>query len=368
MALPNSNKFPGIPLPVPPVHYFAWLRRLPPAAQRRHDLLLSGMGPEDAAVLAERAGALGPEAFADLAWQARDRIEQPLAELLRLPRAQVRCASAATGALYLAFRALLAPGMRVALEEPAYEPLWVVPESLGAQVVFYRRSLADGRVLDPLPDADLYVASHTHNPTGFPLAPADLEALCAAARRRKCKLLLAAAYLLFLEEDGLPRPLPPELVLTGSLTKTLGLSPLRLGFVACGDPGFAEALQQAYELVEIYPPTAASEIALRVAFDGSLLRRARAHAAALQPLWRRCAAALPRGFAFDPPPAGVHALIRLPAGTDDAAACAAAQRHGVYVVPGSLFRAPGSIRIGCGRPLAEVAAALDVLTAVLRQL
>lgn len=351
-------------MPVPPLRYFAWLRTLPPPQERRHDLLGSGMGPEDPAVLAARAGPLGPEAFADLAFGDCGRIEEPLARWLRLPREQVRVQTAATGATYVACRALLRPGNRVAVEEPGYEPTWVVPESLGAQISFFRRRLEDGRLEDPrsLPPADLYVATHPHNPTGFPLHGDDLAALRSTARRHGGRVLLAGAYLLFLEDDGLPRPLPPELLLTGSLTKTLGLSSLRLGFAAFGAPPLAEPIQQVQDLVEVYPPPATWEIALRIAFDGTLLCRARDHAAALQPLWRRLAAALPPGFSFPVPPCGVHALLQLPPATDDLAFCAAAaRRHEVWATPGSFFRAPGTVRIGCGQPLPEVEAALEAL-------
>lgn len=332
---------------------------------RKHDLLLSGMAPLPTEELVRRTAAPSLEIFTDRAFRPHEALQQNLGDLLRVAPQEVVIQTAATGAYFTACQITLDPVATVAVEDPHYEPLWRAPESLNAAPLPLLRDAASGRLLDPsqLPAADVYVVSHPYNPSGHPLHPDDLDLLLQTVRNRKGYLILAGAYLPFLENDGLTRPLPKEIILTGSLTKAFGLSPLRLGFLTSSDPYIIEQARNAYDLTTLYLPTAAMEFANELAFDGQLLQRARDHAAALQPLWKSFVASLPRGFRMDPPPCGIHAFFQLPYQSDDLEFCVhAAKAEGVHVTPGRFFHSPGWIRIGCGRPVIEIDAALEALS------
>jgi GntR family transcriptional regulator/MocR family aminotransferase len=229
-------------------------------------------------------------------------------------------------------------GTRVAVEDPGYpvsgwtieaERLEVVPIAVDD----------DGLDVDALaaadPDAVLVTPAHSL-PTGAVLAPARRRALVAWARERGA-LVLEDDYDAELRYDrgpaGALQGLAPEVVvLAGTVSKTLAPA-LRLGWLLLpgelvaaavvgrsSDDGGGPRIEE----------RALADLLASGAFDRHLRtarQRYRAkRAALLEALAAELREARVRGVA-----AGLHALLELPAGAEEAAAVAACRERGVHL-------------------------------------
>src|SRR5436305_995059 len=97
----------------------------------------------------------------------------------------------------LAMAALIAPGDKVAIEHPAYEPMAAAAAFLGAELVRFTRK-APAFALDPdaVPDGcRLILLTNLHNPTGNLADAATLAALHARAERMDAHILIDEVYL-----------------------------------------------------------------------------------------------------------------------------------------------------------------------------
>lgn len=187
-----------------------------------YDLASSGAPAVQSSELGYEA-ADEPEARQRFLWAIAGRYQVPLEVMLPT--------LGASGALYTVCKALLRPGVAVAVETPSYEPLWRVPEGLGARVSRFSRA---GSVEEALAQIDgaakLVILSNPHNPTGYQLDDdALLELACALGPERY--LLVDEVY------RELARPVSTcfrektNIITINSVTKCLGVPWARAGWI-----------------------------------------------------------------------------------------------------------------------------------------
>lgn len=240
----------------------------------------------------------------------------------------------------LATRLLLAPGRRIAIENPCYQGAASVFAMSGAALDRVPVD-ADGLVAGALPEQPttmLYVTPSHQYPTGHTLSLERRAAIVAWARRQ-------GSYILEDDHDGDFRyegpPLPaiaslaPDCTIhVGSVAKSLGAG-LRLGYLVA-PPALADALRAAKQLHTGSPPWLEQAALAEMMRSGSYA----AHLARARAFYRDnrdcLLAALRQQFGevtVSGESAGQHVLWHLPAGVPDAATLetlARRARVGVY--------------------------------------
>ncbi|MGC1884805.1 MAG: aminotransferase class I/II-fold pyridoxal phosphate-dependent enzyme, partial [Stellaceae bacterium] len=240
----------------------------------------------------------------------------------------------------LASRLLLAPGRKVAIENPAYRGAVGAFAMAGAEILSVPVD-GDGMRSDVLPESAatlLYVTPSHQYPTGHILSLARRQAIVGWARQQGCYIL---------EDDydgdfcfeGPPLPaiaaLAPECTIyLGSFTKSLGAG-LRIGFMVAPPP-LADAVRATKLLLTGSPPWLEQAVLAEMIRGGSYA----AHLARARTFYRDSRdvllASLRRHFGdvtVSGEGAGEHLLWHLPAGVPDAAkleTLARRVRVGVY--------------------------------------
>jgi GntR family transcriptional regulator/MocR family aminotransferase len=363
-------------------------RERPPAREPRYDLtpttpdvtlfpLRLWLGSVQQAARQARALALGygetrgeralHEALADHLGRTRGVVADPGRILIVQGTAQ---------AMDLLLRVLAARGAaRIAVEDPSHQREHEQVRALGLELV--PRPLDEhGIVLDDL-DADAVLVTPAHQfPTGVVLGGERRRELLAWARTG-ARLVIEDDYDAEFRYDRVPvralQGLDPELVAyVGSVSKTLAPA-LRLGWVVV--PGaLVDDAERLKRLLDDFSPVLDQLGLARMLTRGDLDR----HVRRVRATYRRRRDGLRDALAAELPElettgvaAGMHVVLRLPAGCDDRAVAAAAARAGVHVQPLSAFRvqpsAEGGLVLGYGR-LHEAAAgqAVALLAGVVR--
>jgi len=149
----------------------------------------------------------------------------------------------AIGANFLVFYSLVEPGDTVISLFPAYQQLYSVAKSFGANVKLLRfrednQWLPDAAELAELVDdkTKLIVINNPHNPTGSLMKTDLLKKICAIAEEAGAYVLCDEAYrgLYVKPNDFVPSAvdLSEKAIVTGSFSKALSLTGLRLGWIA----------------------------------------------------------------------------------------------------------------------------------------
>lgn len=351
----------------PAIEYLEWIEGRPEAAE--HDLGSSDIRPVGGSDVV-------PDALADCPVPPEEvTLESQIADRFGVPASNVVVTPGATTANVLAMAASLADGDRILVEMPAYEPLVATPRGLGATVDRYRRaddwSFDPGRVAAALDDGTaLAVTTNRHNPTGALADRASLERAAEHARDAGARLLVDEVYGPYSTDGGrgfggVTAAGAPGTVVTGSLTKFLGLGGLRVGWLIADEPFAERARTVARHLSAVAEPS--RQLARRAFAAGDeLAARSRELLAANH---ERLAAFLERrddltGEVF---PSCPYALL-FPESADGDTVSQAAWDRDLLVVPGRFFGVTEGIRVSLGRAPEEMAAALDVLGGTLDDL
>jgi aspartate/methionine/tyrosine aminotransferase len=270
----------------------------------------------------------------------------------------------------LAMAALIAPGDKVAIEHPAYEPMAAVARHLGADVGRFARQ---GPAFDIDPDkipagCKLIVLTNLHNPTGNLADAATLGAIHALAGRDGGHVLIDEVYLdAALPAQSTAALLGERFVCTSSLTKCYGLSGLRCGWILAA-PELAEKMWRLNELFAVAQAHQAERLScIALARLGEI-------SAENAPLLARNRAIANAFFAgrsdieMAPMAGGITAFPRLLRGDVDALDAKLRTDHDAAIVPGRFFGLADHFRIGVGSQtpiveagLARLGAALDAL-------
>ncbi|MDX6598501.1 MAG: hypothetical protein QOE87_2388, partial [Gaiellales bacterium] len=198
--------------------------------------------------------------------------------------------------LFILFSALVRPGDHVIALWPAYQSLYDLARSHGADVELIELHPEDGWSLDidriaaaMRPTTRAVVVNLPHNPTGMHLAAAEFDALADLVERHGATLVCDEVYrgLEYDQADRLPAAADRShrAVSVGVLSKTYALAGLRVGWMATRDRVLLDAAAQVRDYTSLCSP-APSEVlgvvALRAA--DALVERSRGIVAANLPL------------------------------------------------------------------------------------
>jgi aspartate/methionine/tyrosine aminotransferase len=278
-------------------------------------------------------------------------------------------------AVFLAMHAALSPGDHAVVAWPAYQSLYEVARSIGADVTLVPLNPADWSLdVDAVaaamrPTTRVIVVNSPHSPTGAQLAPEQLARLASIAELHGAFLFSDEVYR-FLEHDAPELPpaasLSPLALSLGVMSKSFALAGLRIGWLALRDRSLRNKLASLKDYTTICssaPSEVLSLIALRA--RERVLARSRG-------IIEKNLSALDRFFAehserlsWVRPRAGSVCFPKLAGQNVDDFAATLVQREGVLLLPASQFGYPGNhFRLGYGR--ADMPQALEGLARHLR--
>jgi aspartate/methionine/tyrosine aminotransferase len=278
-------------------------------------------------------------------------------------------------AVFLAMHAALEAGDHAVVAWPAYQSLYEVARSIGADVTLVPLNPADWSLdVDAVaaamrPTTRIIVVNSPHSPTGAQLAPEQLARLTSLAELHGALLFSDEVYR-FLEHSAPALPpaasLSPRALSLGVMSKSFALAGLRIGWLALRDGSLRNKLASLKDYTTICssaPSEVLSLIALRA--RERVLARSRGivekNLSALDEFFAEHADRL----SWVRPRAGSVCFPKLAGQSIDDFAATLVQREGVLLLPASQFGYPGNhFRLGYGR--ADMPQALEGLARHLR--
>ena len=297
--------------------------------------------------------------------QGHPLLRDEVANLYRHVPAENILIAAPEEAIFVAMQTLLRPGDQLVAVSPAYQSLHEIARSIGCEVINWslepapggRWQLDLGRLEASLtPRTRMLVINFPHNPTGYTLTRAELDALIGLARQHDLYLFSDEMYRLLEYEPGVRLPAVCDLYEKGislsGLSKSFALPGLRIGWLATQEG----ALMQRWLAFKDYTTicnSAPGEILAMIALQNKeqIIRRNLAiiqeNIASAEQFFARHA----RQFTWFSPRAGSVAFPEwLGAGTVEQFCQDVLEKQGVMIVPGSLFDFHGNhFRVGLGR-------------------
>jgi aspartate/methionine/tyrosine aminotransferase len=364
-----------------------WAKTVPLGA--RYDLTASGMRDT-----AETAGAdvlpddgslpldIAAQCRRDASFEANEAFVQAVAERYGVEPSCVTPTLGASLAITHVLIALIRAGDHVIVERPTYEPLRRVPEIFGAQVSRLERKFEEGWRVVPDRLAQLLTSrtravllTNLHNPSGVAIDRSAMSEITDLAARVGAMVLVDEVYLDYGWGTGDDRFIPACNVARNgiswsSTTKAFGFSALRAGWIVAPDPDAARAIRSATDYLHVHPPAGPLVLGRRVLERAdALVGRAREAATAGRKVVERWLAAESR-VSWVAPAAGITGCLRLPDLMQDGVFCEhLRERYETQVVPGTMFEAPGFVRLSFAlepsrleQALANISATLDDLS------
>lgn len=287
----------------------------------------------------------------------------------------ITLANGASNAITLVCQALLKKGDRVVIEHPVYQPLELVPSSMGAEVVRMERRSPEFGIdhgqLASLIDkkTKLIILTNLHNPSTSYLQKQELLQIAGIAKKAspEIRILIDEIYG-DLVPEGFPyaAALDDGFVTISSLSKAYGLSLLRCGWIAADEKTSARIRKQ-WAMTEGCGSRILESISALV-FENldQFLKRSLGVAGAnrkialeiLSPLIEQgiLSGPIPHyGCIYFPRIKNAEKMVEI-----------LRKKHNIYVVPGSFFGAPENIRIGFGGEAEIVSRNLEKFAGVLQ--
>jgi hypothetical protein len=277
------------------------------------------------------------------------RFESALAQWLRIPGEELIFAPGATGGNLLALLTLANSDSTVLVEDPMYEPMSRQAGRV-SHVKRITRSFDDQWQI-PLDrakaliddDTDIVIITDPHNPSGV-FAPVDqVMELAAMASKKGAYLLINEVYRGFTNRPSYHRT-AENIVVVSSLSKLLGTYWMRLGWLSAAKP-IVDRLRVGHTNMGVPSiPSAAFGLAVMEKVDDLLAaaRRAPGQGLATVKAWVETTP----GVSWHVPDGIGFGCVKLPPGVDDVAfAEKLLEQSGVLVIPGTMFSAPGTLRV-----------------------
>lgn len=358
--------------------YVQWVRRAVARAMHSHEDagMLFGSSVEEPVELLRQTVESGfkdpiTSRYTSVFVAGNPYVLEQLESAYGMPVESILPTTGATGALSLLYRAYLAPGDHVLVESPGFDLFEDIAKALRAHVDFFTRGgdrfeIDSGEIEKRIqPNTRLIVLSNLHNPSGMLTGDDTLKAVATLAERHNIKVIVDEVYGDYADKADRPKSaaqLSPNLISVSSLTKIYGLSTLRCGWIVAHPDVLApvRALSDQFEfgVSKLSHAVAALVMENRQAYESYWRDIMSAARPVMEQYFERW---LARGWISGVLPRyGCIAFPRL-IGIEDTQSFSnwLADRHGVIVVPGELFRAPGHVRIGFALPKGELETALS---------
>jgi hypothetical protein len=327
-----------------------------------HDLAVSGIAPIGPAELGANVSLTD--------WGARERFTQAVATRYGVPAPEVVPCVGASGGVYAVCRALLEPGAGVLVESPAYEPLWRIPQGLGAELAYFERSRAQGFVLDPdrivqklTPATRLVIVTNPHNPSAALTDDATLARLAAELATQSVHLLVDEVYLELFRPRQSARRLGRNVIACSSATKCWGAPWARAGWLLSDAQLRPKLALVEHHVMGQAPPACWAWGERAVLAGDALLERAHQLQLGKRALVDRFVERLGPELSWcAPAPASLFGWLEARTAQPlDSRLEQAHRRHGVLVAPGRFFGVPSAFRISWATPAERLAPALSSL-------
>jgi len=273
-------------------------------------------------------------------------------------------------------------GTKAAAMLPNYTQIHGIAKSLGAELRSFHLVSEKGWALDVDSlkravgkDTEVILVCNPNNPTGHVLTAAEMGAVIEVAAKAGCWILSDEIYR-GSELGGRPETQSfwgryDKVICTGSVSKALAFSGLRLGWlVASGDFAYTARLRQDYTTIGTTPVS--QYVAARVLEPKrreQLLQRSRAileRNAGIIDDWVKSHG---NRLSWQPPEAGGVAFIRYdyPIGSE-ALSKLLREKESTFIVAGAWFGLEGHVRIGIGGDSHELQHGLERIDKVLKTL
>lgn len=283
----------------------------------------------------------------------------------------------ASEANFLVFSSLLRKGDEFIIEQPAYQPMWLTPEMLGAQRIiwprpFDQRFKVQIEALESLitKKTKLVVLTNLHNPSGMLMDQATMKEISRIATDHDIYVLVDE---IFLQGSFSPQPSSfglPNVIVTSSATKIYGLGGLHSGWIIA--PEDVARLCQRTKAHTTGASSYTSEImtaqilhVARNALRERFLKRAKTNLGYLEAWMNQH----PEFFEWSKPDGGLMCFPRYTMNMPSVDLCKyLLKTQGVLINPGAYFDREGFVRVsyGCDTPMFQKG--LDALEKGLRDL
>jgi hypothetical protein len=219
------------------------------------------------------------------------------------------------------------------------------------------------------PETRVVILSNLHNPSGVGLGSATVQKLARVAEARNVWLLVDEVYLEILHGPDRPSAavFSEHVVATRSLTKAYGLDRLRAGWLLAGT-AVADGVRRVLDLYAGSMAHPTERLALRALQRIDVIG---ADVRALLARNRRLVDAFVAGrrdVSWVPPEAGSVGLLRLHEADEGGLVRLLETEYDATVAPGSMFEAPGHVRVGFGMETPELEEGLQRLGEALDRL
>ncbi|WP_287130127.1 pyridoxal phosphate-dependent aminotransferase [Candidatus Cyanaurora vandensis] len=342
-----------------PQQYLTWL--IPYYGRIRYDLATSSAASPDLARL------LPLPALDD--YNALNTLKETLAHHYALPTTDVQLTLGTSQALFITLAHLLKPGDRVLVEHPTYEPLWAVPQALGARVEFLQRGNdwdLTAKQLAPWTGQGVraLVLSDPHNPSGAVLTTAQILELARWCEAEGAWLVVDEVYQDFLSPQlTTHRHLHPRIIALSSLTKVYGLGALRCGWLFA-PPEIVQGTEAVLRYLNGSNPPACAALGLAaLAHREYFWQLSQTRARTNFQLVEQWLAQQPN-LTWQAPKQGVFGFVRAERDLRPVLEQGCAD-HGVLAVPGVFFGEPHGFRLSWGADPEVVQTGLQLLSQVL---
>jgi aspartate/methionine/tyrosine aminotransferase len=298
-------------------------------------------------------------------------LEHEIARWLGTDPSQILLTSGASEALYLAVHVLVRPGDPVAVERPAYQPLFQLAADAGAVMREIQLSDKEGwafplsRVEAELCGLRLLCLNRPHNPTSGTITPQDRHQVTHLCSQAGARILSDEVYRELSEQPLATLAVEASgTVSVGGLSKPFGLGGLRIGWLVADDLDFLAEARRLRDYVTLAPSSPARQLGLMVAkHRRELFEEMQATLRANRNLMGRFLSEREGVLAGPLPSAGCIAFLPVPGRSDSMRWCrTAANETNLMLFPGELFGLTGYVRLGFGAETASLSSALDRLS------
>lgn len=277
--------------------------------------------------------------------------------------------SGTSGALYLIFLATLNPGDEVLIPDPYFVMYKHLLRFIGAKPVFLDTAPSfrlDRAALERAvtPNTRMLLLNSPSNPTGVVYSEAEARMVADFARERGLILVSDEIYDAYAYDAPFVSParFNPETVVVSGLSKTVGMTGWRVGWV-CGPTDLVQALEEIQQYTFVCSPSPAQWAAVEALdFDFEPIRASYRERRDL--IYRGL---IDTGYETTRPEGAFYIFPKAPGGDGDAFVKRAVERS-LLMVPGSVFsERRDHFRICFAKSVAQLERGLGILKELRRE-